>query len=72
MSEAPSTDGDDSPRGNAALAIALVVATCGLVYELLASTIASWVLGDTVGQFATVIGLYLAAMGVAPPLALHA
>ncbi|MBL8681814.1 MAG: hypothetical protein JNK05_21785 [Myxococcales bacterium] len=64
MSEAPSTDGDDSPRGNAALAIALVVATCGLVYELLASTIASWVLGDTVGQFATVIGLYLAAMGV--------
>jgi spermidine synthase len=54
----------DTRRGNAALLIALVVATCGLVYELLAGTIASWVLGDTVGQFAAVIGLYLAAMGV--------
>lgn len=65
MSDDPSSTDDvaSSRRGNAALAIALVVATCGLVYELLASTIASWVLGDTVGQFAMVIGLYLAAMG---------
>lgn len=47
-----------------ALSIALVVATCGLVYELLAGTVASWVLGDTVGQFAVVIGLYLGAMGM--------
>lgn len=47
-----------------ALSIALVVATCGLVYELLAGTVASWVLGDTVGQFAVVIGLYLGAMGL--------
>ncbi len=42
----------------------LVVATCGLVYELLAGTLASYVLGDSVTQFSLVIGLYLSAMGV--------
>lgn len=61
--DAPSPSSQDA-RTRAALAVALVVATCGLVYELLASTVASWVLGDTVGQFSTVIGSYLAAMGL--------
>ncbi len=42
----------------------LVVATCGLVYELLAGTLASYVLGDSVTQFSFVIGVYLSAMGV--------
>src|SRR5205085_1775122 len=42
----------------------LVVATCGLVYELLAGTLASYVLGDSVTQFSLIIGLYLSAMGV--------
>jgi spermidine synthase len=42
----------------------LVVATCGLVYELLAATLASYVLGDSVTQFSLVIGLYLSALGV--------
>ena len=41
-----------------------VVATCGLVYELLAGTIASYLLGDSVSQFSTVIGTYLFAMGL--------
>jgi spermidine synthase len=41
-----------------------VVATCGLVYELLAGTLASYVLGDSVTQFSLIIGLYLSAMGV--------
>jgi spermidine synthase len=41
-----------------------VVATCGLVYELLAGTLASYVLGDSVTQFSIIIGLYLSAMGV--------
>ncbi|MBA4042859.1 MAG: spermidine synthase [Erythrobacter sp.] len=41
-----------------------VVATCGLVYELLAGTIATYLLGDSVTQFSTVIGAYLFAMGV--------
>src|SRR5260370_26550333 len=42
----------------------LVIATCGLVYELLAGTVASYLLGDSVFQFSTVIGVYLFAMGV--------
>ncbi len=41
----------------------LVIATCGLVYELLAGTLASYLLGDSVTQFSLVIGLYLSAMG---------
>ena len=42
----------------------LILATCGLVYELLAGTLASYVLGDSVTQFSLVIGIYLFAMGV--------
>ncbi|MSP15324.1 MAG: polyamine aminopropyltransferase [Myxococcales bacterium] len=41
-----------------------VIATCGLVYELLAATLASYVLGDSVTQFSLIIGIYLSAMGV--------
>ena len=41
-----------------------VVATCGLVYELVAGTLASYLLGDTVTQFSTVIGTYLFSMGI--------
>ena len=40
-----------------------VVATCGLIYELLAGTLGSYLLGDSVTQFSLVIGLYLSAMG---------
>lgn len=42
----------------------LVVATCGLIYELLAGTLASYVLGDSVTQFSLIIGTYLSALGV--------
>jgi spermidine synthase len=42
----------------------LVVATCGLIYELLAGTLASYVLGDSVTQFSLVIGVYLSALGL--------
>lgn len=42
----------------------LVIATCGLVYELVAGTLASYLLGDTVTQFSLVIGIYLTAMGL--------
>src|SRR5580693_4549771 len=42
----------------------LAVATCGLVYELLAGTLASYVLGDSVTQFSLIIGVYLSALGV--------
>ena len=42
----------------------LVIGTCGLIYELLAGTLASYVLGDSVTQFSLVIGVYLSALGV--------
>ena len=41
-----------------------VVATCGLVYELLAGTLASYLFGNAVLEFSVVIGLYLSALGV--------
>src|SRR5947209_18424280 len=41
-----------------------VVATCGLIYELLAGTLASYVLGNSVTQFSLIIGVYLSALGV--------
>lgn len=41
-----------------------VIASCGLVYELIAGTLASYLLGDSVTQFSTVIGSYLFAMGI--------
>lgn len=41
----------------------LIIAVCGLIYELLAGTLASYVLGDSVTQFSLIIGIYLSAMG---------
>ena len=41
-----------------------IIAICGLVYELLAGTLASYVLGDSVTQFSLTIGIYLSALGV--------
>ena len=48
----------------ALLASVLLIAACGLVYELVAGALASYLLGDSVTQFSTVIGTYLFAMGV--------
>ena len=41
-----------------------LIAACGLIYELIAGTLASYLLGDSVLQFSTVIGTYLFAMGI--------
>ena len=41
-----------------------VVASCGLAYELISAALASYVLGDSITQFSTVIGTYLFAMGI--------
>lgn len=48
----------------ALLASVLLIAASGLVYELVAGALASYVLGDSVTQFSTVIGTYLFAMGI--------
>ena len=42
----------------------LLIAACGLIYELIAGTVASYLVGDSVFQFSTVIGSYLFAMGI--------
>ncbi len=52
------------PLEVALLASVFVVSACGLVYELAAGALASYLLGDSVLQFSTVIGTYLFAMGV--------
>jgi spermidine synthase len=48
----------------ALLVAVFVVAACGLVYELTAGALASYLMGDSVLQFSTVIGAYLFAMGI--------
>ena len=69
MTSAHVPDAAAGARGPAPLDVALlasvfVVAACGLVYELAAGALASYLLGDSVLQFSTVIGTYLFAMGV--------
>jgi len=45
-----------------------LVAACGLIYELVAGTLASYLVGDSVFQFSTIIGTYLFAMGIGSAL----
>ena len=54
---------EDSSQWILLLAV-FVIATCGLIYELVAGTLASYLLGDSVMQFSTIIGVYLFSMGV--------
>jgi spermidine synthase len=49
----------------------IVIAICGLIYELLAATVSSYVLGDSVTQFSLVIGVYLTSMGVGAWVSRH-
>ncbi|PWJ18289.1 polyamine aminopropyltransferase [Jannaschia seohaensis] len=71
---APHRPEADSPRDISAgkktgaeiwlLGTTLVVAVAGLIYELIAATVSSYLLGDSVRQFSFVIGVFLSAMGV--------
>ena len=66
----PTNPANPAPRARASLpellllASVFVVAACGLVYELAAGALASYLLGDSVLQFSTIIGSYLFAMGL--------
>ena len=46
-----------------------IIAICGLIYELVAGALASYLLGDSVKQFSFIIGTYLFSMGVGSYLA---
>ncbi|MDM0065577.1 polyamine aminopropyltransferase [Variovorax sp. J31P207] len=64
MSALPVERAGPRPVEIALLASVFVVAACGLVYELSAAALSSYLLGDSVLQFSTIIGSYLFAMGV--------
>ncbi|MBI2374658.1 MAG: polyamine aminopropyltransferase [Deltaproteobacteria bacterium] len=77
MTEAAATEHDDAAstpstephdrgtvNGPAVLFAVFLIATCGLIYELVAAALSSYLLGDSVTQFSTVIGAYLSAMGI--------
>jgi spermidine synthase len=49
---------------HALLASVFIIASCGLAYELVTGAQSSYLLGDSVTQFSTVIGTYLFAMGI--------
>ena len=42
----------------------LVVALCGIIYELLIGTISSYLLGNSVYQFSVTIGMFMFSMGI--------
>jgi len=65
VTAAPSPDrAEVTPKVAWLLAATFVVAVAGLIYELIAATIASYLLGDSIRQFSFVIGVFLSAMGV--------
>ena len=64
MDEQKTASKDDRAKTQALLFSVFAIATCGLIYELLAGTIASYMLGDSVTQFSTIIGVYLFSMGL--------
>jgi spermidine synthase len=74
----PAGDGADAPKAAGRLRTpllflsVLVIAACGLVYELVAGALASYLLGDSVTQFSTVIGAYLCALGLGAWLSRYA
>ncbi|MCU0341953.1 MAG: polyamine aminopropyltransferase [Spirosomaceae bacterium] len=46
------------------LASVFMIATCGILYELLISTISTYFLGSSVLHFSVTIGLFMSAMGI--------
>ena len=65
MDERNTASTDDRHGKTLALLFSVfAIATCGLIYELLAGTIASYLLSDSVTQFSTIIGVYLFSMGL--------
>ena len=55
----------------ALLGATFVIAICGLVYELVAGSVSSYLLGDSVYHFSLVIGLFMTAMGIGAYLSRH-
>lgn len=64
----PAPEGRDgasfSGTGIWLLGATFLIAVAGLVYELIAATASSYLIGDSVTQFSLVIGVFLSAMGL--------
>ncbi len=54
----------DHQKQTVLLFSAFVIAICGLIYQLLAGTLSSYLLGDSIYHFSLVIGLFMSAMGL--------
>ena len=42
----------------------LLISICSIIYELIISSISSYLQGDSITQFSITIGLYMSAMGI--------
>ncbi|KIT15138.1 polyamine aminopropyltransferase [Jannaschia aquimarina] len=64
--EAETNDYSDLPQRQALILLGsiLVVALCGIVYELIIGTVSSYLIGDSVHQFSLTIGFFMFAMGI--------
>ncbi|MBP1628837.1 MAG: Spermidine synthase [Holophagaceae bacterium] len=60
----PQVEGEPALKAPLIFISVFLIAACGLIYELVAGTLSSYLLGDSVLQFSTVIGVYLSAMGL--------
>ena len=50
--------------GKLLLVTTLLISICSIIYELLISSISSYLQGDSVMQFSITIGVYMSAMGI--------
>jgi len=64
-----SLPGSSLPARIVLLGSIFLIAACGLVYELVAGAVSSYILGDAVTQFSLVIGVFLSSMGLGSYLA---
>lgn len=60
----PKAGGQQRFPGMFLLAAVFVIAVCGLMYELIAAALSTYLLGSSVTHFSLVIGVFLTAMGV--------
>ncbi|MES9901360.1 MAG: polyamine aminopropyltransferase [Sedimenticola sp.] len=65
------SDNISAKQGLTLLISLLVVALCGIVYELIVGTISSYLLGNSVYQFSITIGLFMFSMGVGSFITKH-
>ena len=42
----------------------LIISGCSMIYEVLISSVSSYLVGDSIKQFSITIGLYMCAMGL--------